>query len=462
MGRSRRTLPEELLLLALDPTTGTTAQPQSLDLGLAGAQLVGAGAGRTDSPGRGSYRRGGTTANWRSDIGLRVGVAAKARRSECMAAPVDWSWRAASRAHARPVSRRSGAIRSCVHALAGQMRGVLPTTRNSGDWTTETNREIKARLGSTEPYGRRPPDTNEPRRVAATGARRRPPRRHLVPGDTKVLLDGPGSGSDPARTRWSGLRGARRDGRAEAVRRHHTAPQPGPGRTAGRGGRTPGGSPEPATLPRRRCRPDRTTDPWPAPWPLTGPAGEPSRRASPSLPEGARQLSSAPLAGAAGPPRHRSPHRNATSHTGSSGPRGPQSAKYTSRHGPAAAKPEPPSTASTASNAARICGCTTCALVIRVHASRRGRLPPAPPSARKPARSTGRPAAAQARAAASSATGTHACGRAIALHRHLGVIGDVRHLRPRPRTRRRRLLQPSQRRPDPRRQLSPPACAASR
>ena len=36
MGRSRRTLPEELLLLALDPTTGTTAQPQSLDLGLAG------------------------------------------------------------------------------------------------------------------------------------------------------------------------------------------------------------------------------------------------------------------------------------------------------------------------------------------------------------------------------------------------------------------------------------------
>lgn len=40
MGRSRRTLPEELLLLALDPSTGTTAQPQSLDLGLAGAQLV--------------------------------------------------------------------------------------------------------------------------------------------------------------------------------------------------------------------------------------------------------------------------------------------------------------------------------------------------------------------------------------------------------------------------------------
>src|SRR5690606_41854702 len=40
MGRSRRTLPEELLLLALDPTTGTTAPPQSLDLGLAGAQLV--------------------------------------------------------------------------------------------------------------------------------------------------------------------------------------------------------------------------------------------------------------------------------------------------------------------------------------------------------------------------------------------------------------------------------------
>src|SRR4051812_26150629 len=40
MGRSRRTIPEELLLLALAPTTGTTAQPQSLDLGLAGAQLV--------------------------------------------------------------------------------------------------------------------------------------------------------------------------------------------------------------------------------------------------------------------------------------------------------------------------------------------------------------------------------------------------------------------------------------
>ncbi|NYI07759.1 hypothetical protein FHU37_004788 [Allostreptomyces psammosilenae] len=37
---SRRTLPEELLLLALDPGTGTLAQPQTLDLGLAGAQLV--------------------------------------------------------------------------------------------------------------------------------------------------------------------------------------------------------------------------------------------------------------------------------------------------------------------------------------------------------------------------------------------------------------------------------------
>src|SRR6266545_2785361 len=54
--------------------TAAVARPRS-----GRSTASGAGAGRTDSPRRGSYRRGSATADWRSNIGLRVGTAPQAR-----------------------------------------------------------------------------------------------------------------------------------------------------------------------------------------------------------------------------------------------------------------------------------------------------------------------------------------------------------------------------------------------
>src|SRR3954452_6236302 len=77
--------------------TAAVARPRS-----GRSTASGAGAGRTDSPRRGSYRRGSPTADWRSDFGLRVGVAAKA-----------WRSRAGSE-----LDRRGGAWGAAPHTLS--------------------------------------------------------------------------------------------------------------------------------------------------------------------------------------------------------------------------------------------------------------------------------------------------------------------------------------------------------
>ncbi|NJA58070.1 GPP34 family phosphoprotein [Streptomyces sp. NEAU-H3] len=149
MGKSRRTLPEELLLLALDPATGTTAQPQSLDLGLAGAQLVElALAGRI------------------APDGDRIAVVVPRPTGD---PTLD---------HALELLRRRGRI-GMVTAVAGQMCGVLPTTRYQAA-ETSTSREIRSRLDTAIRTGV-PPD---PRTAAlAALAHAVGLGKHLYPGN---------------------------------------------------------------------------------------------------------------------------------------------------------------------------------------------------------------------------------------------------------------------------------------
>src|SRR5882757_10022581 len=64
--------------------TAAVARPRS-----GRSTASGAGAGRTDSPGRGSYRRGRTTADWRSNTGLCVGTASPTRSTRTRS-ELDW------------------------------------------------------------------------------------------------------------------------------------------------------------------------------------------------------------------------------------------------------------------------------------------------------------------------------------------------------------------------------------
>ncbi|MFD1273044.1 GPP34 family phosphoprotein [Streptomyces kaempferi] len=174
MGRSRRTLPEELLLLALDPTTGTTAQPQSLDLGLAGAQLVElALAGRIAPDGdRIAVVAPRPTGDPTLDCALELlrGAEHPYARSTGLAGP-DWDF-------ARPTSRIwRGAAWSMP--WPSQMCGVLPTTRYQAT-DTEISREIRSRLDSAIRTGV-PPD---PRTAAlAALAHAVGLGKHLYPGN---------------------------------------------------------------------------------------------------------------------------------------------------------------------------------------------------------------------------------------------------------------------------------------
>ncbi|MDX3076084.1 GPP34 family phosphoprotein [Streptomyces sp. NPDC088354] len=174
MGRSRRTLPEELLLLALDPATGTTAQPQSLDLGLAGAQLVElALAGRIAPDGdRIAVVHPRPTGDPTLDSALEL-----LRRRGSPVRAVHWiggprlGLRQTYLAHLE----RCG----MVHAVPGQMCGVLPTTRYQAT-DSEVSREIRARLDSAIRTGV-PPD---PRTAAlAAIAHAVGLGKHLYPGN---------------------------------------------------------------------------------------------------------------------------------------------------------------------------------------------------------------------------------------------------------------------------------------
>jgi hypothetical protein len=174
MGRSRRTLPEELLLLALDPTTGTTAQPQSLDLGLAGAQLVElALAGRIAPDGdRIAVVAPRPTGDPTLDCALEL-----LRRRGAPVRAVNWIGgpRLGLRQTYLSHLERCG----MVHAVAGQMCGVLPTTRYQAT-DTEISREIRSRLDSAIRTGV-PPD---PRTAAlAALAHAVGLGKHLYPGN---------------------------------------------------------------------------------------------------------------------------------------------------------------------------------------------------------------------------------------------------------------------------------------
>ncbi|CAM5277879.1 hypothetical protein SBADM41S_06112 [Streptomyces badius] len=152
MGRSRRTIPEELLLLALDPTTGTTAQPQSLDLGLAGAQLVElALAGRIAPDGD---RIAVVMPRPTGDPTLDSALELLRRRGSPVRAV---HWIGGPRLGLRQIYLAHLERCGMVHAVAGQMCGVLPTTRYQA---TET----RDQPGHQEPAGQCDPH----RRTAAT------------------------------------------------------------------------------------------------------------------------------------------------------------------------------------------------------------------------------------------------------------------------------------------------------
>lgn len=137
MGRSRRTLPEELLLLALDPTTGTTAQPQSLDLGLAGAQLVElALAGRIAPDGD---RIAVVVPRPTGDPTLDCALELLRRRGAPVRAV---HWIGGPRLGLRQTYLSHLERCGMVAAVPGQMCGVLPTTRYQAT-ETAISREIR-------------------------------------------------------------------------------------------------------------------------------------------------------------------------------------------------------------------------------------------------------------------------------------------------------------------------------
>ncbi len=156
MGRSRRTIPEELLLLALDPATGTTAQPQSLDLGLAGAQLVElALAGRIAPDGD---RIAVVLPRPTGDPTLDSALELLRRRGSPVRAV---HWIGGPRLGLRQTYLTHLERCGMVHAVSGQMCGVLPTTRYQAT-ETAISREIRARLdtairtgGSHRTHGQR-------------------------------------------------------------------------------------------------------------------------------------------------------------------------------------------------------------------------------------------------------------------------------------------------------------------
>ncbi|GAU67444.1 hypothetical protein SSP35_05_00110 [Streptomyces sp. NBRC 110611] len=174
MGRSRRTIPEELLLLALDPATGTTAQPQSLDLGLAGAQLVElALAGRIAPDGD---RIAVVMARPTGDPTLDSALELLRRRGSPVRAV---HWIGGPRLGLRQTYLTHLERCGMVHAVAGQMCGVLPTTRYQAT-ETAISREIRARLDNAIRTGV-PPD---PRTAAlAALAHAVGLGKHLYPGN---------------------------------------------------------------------------------------------------------------------------------------------------------------------------------------------------------------------------------------------------------------------------------------
>ena len=174
MSRSRRTIPEELLLLALDPATGTTAQPQSLDLGLAGAQLVElALAGRIAPDGD---RIAVILARPTGDPTLDSALELLRRRGSPVRAV---HWIGGPRLGLRQTYLTHLERCGMVHAVENHMCGVLPTTRYQAS-DNAVSRQIRVRLDTAIRTGA-PPDA----RTAALAALAHSVGlgKHLYPGN---------------------------------------------------------------------------------------------------------------------------------------------------------------------------------------------------------------------------------------------------------------------------------------
>ncbi len=283
MGRSRRSIPEELLLLALDPATGTTAQPQSLDLGLAGAQLVElAMAGRIAPDGD---RIAVVVARPTGDPTLDCALELLRRRGAPVRAV---NWIGGPRLGLRQTYLSHLERCGMVHAVAGQMCGVLPTTRYQAT-DTEISREIRARLDTAIRTGV-PPD---PRTAAlAALAHAVGLGKHLYPGNEgrssrsrlrDLIRHDPMGGlvAHAVMDVQNGVRSSR------VAARHRSAVRPSP-------------EPGPHRSPHAAFRCSRTADPWRAPW-LTEPQshGERPIRGAPAPPRSTRTRTTQDLNSAA-------------------------------------------------------------------------------------------------------------------------------------------------------------------
>lgn len=163
-----------------------------------------AGSGRTDSPRRGSYRRGDGTADRRSNTGLRARIAAPTRQSGARG-PLD------RRAPTRAAPDLPHASRTVRH---GACRGG-PDVRGIADDALPGDGDGH-QPGDQDPAGQRDPHRRTPG-PADRGAGRAGPcgraRQASVPRERRAVIALPSPGSDPPRP----------DGRAGRTRRHGCA-----------------------------------------------------------------------------------------------------------------------------------------------------------------------------------------------------------------------------------------------
>ncbi len=196
----------------------------------------GAGAGRTYSPRRGSYRRGGPTADRRSNTGLRVGVAAKARRSRT-GGQLDWRTPPGA---APDLPLASGAMRHGACRGGPDVRGAADDSLPGDGHGDQQGDQGPAGLGDPHRRTAGPADRGA-RRAGPRGRSRQAP----LPGQRRSLVTVPAAGPHQARPHGR-PGGARGDGRPER-RGGPATPQSGTGRPPGRGaGRQDG----PGTRPR--------------------------------------------------------------------------------------------------------------------------------------------------------------------------------------------------------------------
>ncbi len=212
----------------------------------------GAGAGRTDSPRRGSYRRGGTTADreiqhWTARWSCCEGVALPYGRSTGLAGPA-WGC-------ARPTSRIWSDAAWCMPWRARCAGAADDSLSGDGHGDQQGDR---GPAGLGDPHRRTAgPATRGARRAGPRGRSRQAP----LPGQRRTLVTVPPAGPHQARPHGR-TGGARGDGRPER-RGGPATPCPRPRPAA----RPPDREPRPAPEPARGVPAQPRTDPWRVRWP---------------------------------------------------------------------------------------------------------------------------------------------------------------------------------------------------